>query len=337
MMIRSKAALLATVTCVAGSLGLASLADAQPGVAAPDTAGIFSLQGENSSISSSKLTDRYYTNGIHIGVQSGEGAFPSLSGIGRSLWGEGRERIAFDLSQQIYTPSDTAAKIPARGDRPYAGVLLATVSAVQDNADSRSSVGLSVGLLGPSALGEEVQNGFHDLIGQGHNNGWKTQLHDEPVFAFNSSRVWRLPTGAVFGLETDALPALAATLGTLKIAAETGVNIRLGQGLQNDYGAPRIHALGGGDAFRRDGGFGWYVFAGLGGQAVARDVTLDGNTWRDSPSVKLKPLIGQADAGLAILAFGARLTYTHVVQTQDFQHQKGGLHQFGSLALSVRF
>ena len=91
------------------------------------------------------------------------------------------------------------------------------------------------------------------------------------------------------------------------------------------------------EALRMASGFGWYVFAGAGGRAVARDITLDGNTWRDSRSVKLRPFIGLADAGVALLAYGARLSYTHVVETQDFKKQKGGLHQFGSLALSVRF
>lgn len=47
--------------------------------------------------------------------------------------------------------------------------------------------------------------------------------------------------------------------------------------------------------------------------------------------------MGEAQGGLALMAWGMRLTYTHVVQTQEFKHQKGGLHQFGSLALSVRF
>lgn len=342
MTFRTKWALLASVAAIGASLGYIGLAQAQqaPAVSAQppvDTASIFAIQGENSSISSSKLTDRYYTNGIHIAYESPENAYPALAGLGRTLWGEGRQRIAVDITQQIYTPANTSAVVPPKGDRPYAGLLLATVSAVQDDAASRSSVGFTLGLLGPDAQGEEVQNGFHDLIGQGHNNGWKSQLHDEPVFSFNSSRVWRLPTGSVFGLETDALPGVYASLGTLRIAAEGGINFRIGQGLQNDYGAPRIRALGGGDAFQRGNGFGWYIFGGVGGQAVARDVTLDGNTWRDSPSVKLKPFIGQFDGGLAILAFGARLTYTHVVQTQDFQHQKGGMHQFGSLALSVRF
>ncbi len=326
--------LLASVACAALYACFDSAA-AEP--AAPDLAAVFSIQGENSSISSAKLTDRFYTNGIHLGYQSAEDAFPALAGIGRSLWGEGKQRIAVDISQQMYTPADTTSAVPPRGDRPYAGVLLATVSAVQDDANSRSTVGLSVGIVGPSALGEEVQNGFHDLIGQGRNKGWATQLHDEPVFALNSSRVWRLPTGTVLGMQTDALPALAATLGTLRIALDAGLHMRLGQGLENDFGAPRIRAVSGGDAFKRGAGFGWYVFAGAGGQAVVRDVTLDGNTWRNSNSVSLNPFVGQADAGVALLAYGTRTTYTQVIQTQEYKHQKGGLHQFGSLALSVRF
>lgn len=335
MLFHTRFVLLASFACVGGVFALGGLAEAQ--TAPADAASILSIQGENSSISSAKVTDRFYTNGIHLGYQSPEDAYPSLSGMGRTLWGEGHQRIAVDISQQIYTPFDTASKSPPQNDRPYAGVLLATVSAVQDNASSRSTLGLSVGVVGPSALGEEVQNGFHDLIGQKGNKGWKTQLHDEPVFGFTSSRVWRLPIGEVAGLQTDALPEFAANLGTLKIGLEAGVNLRIGQGLENDFGAPRIRAVSGGDAFKRGNGFGWYVFAGVGGKAVARDITLDGNTWRDSRSVKLKPFVGSADAGLAILAYGTRLSYTHVVETQDFKKQKGGLHQFGSLAMSVRF
>jgi hypothetical protein len=37
------------------------------------------------------------------------------------------------------------------------------------------------------------------------------------------------------------------------------------------------------------------------------------------------------------MAFGARLTFAWVAQTQEFHGQTGGLHQFGSAALSVRF
>jgi hypothetical protein len=320
---------------------LASVAALPVGLAAAassDQVGIWSLQGENSSISSAKVTDRYYTNGIHVGWTSGEGAAPVAAGLGRAVLGEGAQRVSVSIDQQLYTPFDTASVKPSAKDRPYAGVLLANFGQSVETATSRGTLSLTLGVMGPSAQGEQVQNGFHDLIGQKGNKGWGSQLRDEPMIGFTSSRVWRVPAGSLLGLEVDAVPGLAASLGTLRVAAEGGVNLRIGSGLARDFGAPRIRALGGGDVFRGGEGMDWYIFAGLGGQAVARDVTLDGNSFRSpTRSVKRDTLVGQGQFGAAVMVYGARLTYTHVLQSQEFRDQKGGLHQFGSLALSMRF
>ena len=305
-----------------------------------DTAAIWTLQGENASLSTAgKLTDRNYANGIRLGWTSGEGGAPDfLERLGQTLWGEGRPRIAVDLTQQIYTPTDTEVANPPPNDRPYAGVLLGTVSLVQDGARTRSVLGLGLGVVGPAALGESVQNGFHDLIGQNRTAGWDTQLRNEPLIEITSERTWRLPTGTVGGLDTDALPELTAAVGNLRVYAQTGLTFRIGQGLDSDYGVARIRpGLTGTDVFHPTRPFAWYVFAGADVQAVAHDVTLNGNSWQDSRSVSLIPGVGEFQGGFALMAYGARLTYTQVVQTQEYQHQKGGLHQFGSLALSVRF
>jgi lipid A 3-O-deacylase len=306
---------------------------------APDAAMIWSIQGENASISTANLTDRDYTNGIRLGWTSAEGGVPGfLQGVGQTLWGNGQQRISVDITQQIYTPTNTNTPFPPLTDRPYAGVLMGTVSLIHDGAAARSVLGLGLGMVGPSALGEQVQNGFHDLIGQNRALGWDTQLHDEPLLQITSSRTWRLPIGPIGALETDALPEITAGVGNLRIYAQGGITLRLGQGLDSDYGVARIlPGLTGTDVFRPTRPFAWYVFAGADGQAVAHDITLDGNTWQNSRSVKIMPAVGEFQAGLAVMAYGVRLTYTHVFQTQEYQHQKGGLHQFGSLALSARF
>lgn len=307
--------------------------------AAPDETAIWSIQDENASITTSKLPDRYYTNGIRLGWTSGEGSAPELlADVGQSLWGEGRQRIALDVTQQIYNPSDTLTTYPPLTDRPYAGVLLGTVSLIHDGDGARSVLGLGLGLVGPSALGEQVQNGFHRMIGEHETKGWDTQLHDEPLIQITGERTWRLPIGAVGAMDTDALPEVTAAIGNLRIYAQTGVTLRLGQGLDSDYGVPRLRpGLNGTDVFRPTLPFAWYLFAGIDGQAVAYDVTLNGNLWQDSRNVSATPLVGEGQVGFALMAFGVRLAYTHVFQTQEFKHQTGGLHQFGSLALSVRF
>lgn len=327
----------------AAGMALVSAALAQSPAPAPNPAppaATWTLQGENASLSTAKLTDRYYVNGIRLGYASAPGDVPeAASGVAGAVWGaEGEVRFGVDLSQQIFTPADTAATTPPPGDRPYAGVLMATLSVMRDVPDSRSALSLGLGVIGPWALGEEVQNGFHDLIGQGRTNGWHAQLHNEPAVQLTSARTWRLPTGQLFGLETDALPDLSVGLGNVRIYAETGVTFRIGQGLESDYGVARLRpGPSGGDAFTPTRPFAWYVFAGADGQGVAHDITLSGNSFRDSPNVKLQPAVGEVEAGFAVMAYGARLSYTHVFQSQEFKRQKGGLHQFGSLALSVRF
>lgn len=305
-----------------------------------DDAAIWTFQDENASLTTSdRLADRLYANGLRLGWTSREGGAPAfLARLGQTLWGEGRQRIGFDLTEQIYTPTDTETYYPPLNDRPYAGVLLGTVSLIHDSAAARSVLALGLGVVGPAALGQSGQNGFHSLIGQDPNNGWETQLHNEPLIEITSQRTWRLPIGAIGALETDALPELTAGLGNLRIYGQTGVTFRLGQGLDSDFGVARLlPGLTGTDVFVPTRPVAWYVFIGADAQAVAYDVTLNGNTWQSSRSVSLTPGVAEFQGGFAIIAGGARLSYTQVVQTQEYQHQKGGPHQFGSLALSLRF
>lgn len=331
-----------TVAGIVGG-GLASAQTTAPeadqGGAAPDHTAVYTLQGENASISTAKLTDRYYVNGIRVGFTSGTGAAPAFAEeLARTLYGAGQTRYSLGVSQQLYTPRDNQVRVPSSGDRPYAATLLAHVSLQQDSADARSTVGLDIGVLGPSALGQPLQNGFHDLIGQNHIAGWRTQLKDEPVFEFLSSRAWRFPLGSVGPFETDSLVDLSAGVGNLKVYAEGGGQVRIGEGLGSDFGVARLRpGPSGGDTFRATVPIAYYAFAGVSGQAIAHNELLDGQTFRRSQSVRSEPFLGEFQAGLGVIYHGARVTYTQVVQSNEFRHQKGGPHQFGSLALSVRF
>ena len=321
------------------ALGFGAADRAAAQTAAADPAAIWTIQDENASISAAALTDRYYVNGLRLGWTSPTGAAPGLAAdLGRAIWGDGKLRISFDLTQQMYTPAATGTDHPPQGDRPYAGVLLGNFGLTQDTPTTRSTLVLGLGVVGPAALGEQVQNGVHDLIGQAHTHGWGTQLGNEPAIEITSGRVWRLDTGRLGGLETQALPDLEAGIGTVRNYALGGLTMRIGQGLGSDFGAPRLRpGLTGGDVFQPTRPFAWYVFAGVDGQGVAQDVTLNGSLFQSSRRVKLVPFVAEAQLGFAVMAFGARLTYTQVFQTTEFRHQKGGLHELGSLALSMRF
>jgi len=329
-------------------LGLALLAAgpalAQPPATPPasDNVSIWTIQAENDSASTyfiNRSSDRYYTSGLRIGWTSPPSLVPaSLKELGHTLWGAGEARVSVDLTHQMYTPSATFLPVPPLDDRPYASVLMGYFGLVQDTPRTRSTLVLGLGVVGPGAVGERVQNGFHELIGQRTLSGWRTQLRNEPLLQIISERTWRVPIYSLGPFETDALPSLTAAVGNLRTYVQTGVMVRLGQGLQSDFGPARLRpGTTGGDYFSRLRPVAWYVFAGADGRAVAHDLTLDGNTFNSSRSVSKHPFVGQMQAGIAVMALGVRFSYTHRLATQEFRGQRGGLHQVGSFALSVRF
>ena len=326
---------------LAAALGLAAGPAWAQNVPPQDPYSIITLQGENDAVSTFKGTsDQYYTSGLRLGYVSPTTVLPGwLTRAGNAVWGDGVQRVSIDISQSLFTPRNTQVTVPNPQDRPYAGYLTLNGSLIHDTTSQRSVIMVSLGVIGPSALGEEVQNGFHNLIGDTPNRGWHSQLQDEPAVEILAEKTFRYPLTHYGAVEVDTLPSLTAGVGTVRDYVQVGGLVRVGQGLDSDFGAPRIRpGLSGGDAYTPTRPFVWYLFGGVDGQAIARDVFLDGSTFRsNSPHVQKKPFLGEFEGGLGLIAYGVRLTYTQTWQTQSFNGQKAGLFNFGSLAASVRF
>jgi hypothetical protein len=305
---------------------------------APDPSTIITGQGENDSLSG---TDRNYTSGVRFGITLPTGVLPGFaSDAGHFLWGEGQQRLAFDLSQNMFTPRVTQAVQPDPRDRPYAAILLGSASLIQDTDTTRNVISLGIGAIGPLALGQEAQNTVHRIIRAATAKGWAYQLPGQPVVQLTADRIWRLPiTQPGSALEVDALPELTAGLGTWRTYAQAGVQFRVGQGLDSDFGAARIRpGMSGGDAFNATRPFAWYVFAGADAQAVAWDETLSGEPFASTRHVSAMPLVAELQAGVVVMVSNAvRASFTQVWQTHEFYGQYGHMFRFSSAALSVKF
>ena len=197
---------------------------------------------------------------------------------------------------------------------------------------------MQIGIVGPSAFGEEVQNNFHELIRSYEVRGWDNQLNDEVAFAVLAERQERFVLDdALLGLKLDLIPNAGVTLGTLRTDAKLGATLRYGNDLRSDFGPPRIRpAVGGSGFFEASGDFSWYLFAGAEGRAVARNIFLDGNTFQDSASVDKKIFVAEAQAGLVTIFDDVRVAYTAVVRSPQFDGQDES-QIFGSISLSVKF
>ncbi|WP_338662719.1 lipid A deacylase LpxR family protein [Pararoseomonas sp. SCSIO 73927] len=314
-------------------------AAAQPAPPPPDPAGTLSLTFENDFFGGG--SDRYYTNGFLLSWRSPSvglpGPFSSMDQELDRLLGPGQVRWGLSLGQNIYTPEETQRRVPDPRDRPYAGYLYGAATVAHTAARTQTLAELQLGVVGPSALGRFVQNNYHDLIGVARAEGWEYQLKDEFAATLLLERRWRVPLGQIGGIEAEAIPAVTAAAGNVATYAAAGALFRIGDGLDADWGPVRIRpALAGSGAYQPRQEFGWYAFVGLEGRAVARDIFLDGNTWRDSPSVDRRAFVGDIQAGVAVMWRGVRLAYTQVVRSEEFYGQRG-VQSFGSVSASVRF
>lgn len=306
----------------------------------PDLFGTLTLTSENDLFGGG--SDRYYSNGALLTWRSPSAELPGpFAWLDRRLawlFGDGTLRWGVSLGQNIYTPVDKFRYVPDPRDRPYAAHLYGTFSLTRSTGTTQTLLELQAGVVGPSALGEQVQNGYHRLINVKRLNGWDSQLKDEPTLNAVVERRWRVPLARLAGLETELIPSVTAAAGNVAIHAGGGAVLRLGQGLEADWGPTRIRpAMAGSSFFQPRQEFGWYVFVGLDARLVGRDLFLDGNTFRSGgPSVNKHPLIGEAMAGAAVFWQGVRLAYTQVVRSEEFYGQRG-TQTFGSISVSFRF
>ncbi len=303
-------------------------------------AGIWTIQDENASISTTNQTDRYYVNGLHLGWTSPEGKVPGfVANFGHALLGEGTQRVSVGIVQQLYTPDNTALINPDPNDEPYAGYLAATFSLIQDTANTRTVMGMNAGVIGRDAGGEIVQNDFHSIIGQNGTHGWAYQLPSEPAIDFSAARIWRVPvTRFSNGIEVDVLPQISGMAGLTDVYAQPALGFRFGRGLDSDFG-PSLMATSpsGADAFEQTQPLVWYVFGSAAAKVVGHDEILQGSDFQTSRSVDPYRVVGTFEAGVTVIWRGVRFSYTQVFQTNRFYHQANSIHEFGSFNVGLTF
>jgi len=304
-----------------------------------DPQSIYTVQIENDAFSIPG-TDRYYTSGERLGYVTPTGVLPGpLASLGHTIFGAGSQRLEIDLQQVIYTPVDTQAYDPNRDDRPYAGQLALHATIIQDTATTRSLLQASLGVVGPASLAQPIQNGFHSIIGDTSAKGWHYQLKNEPTLDFFGGRIWRFDVASFGGgaVGVQVLPQLTGQVGNTEIFTQAGAIVRIGSGLDSDFGPAVIEpAMNGTDAYTPTQPIVWYIFAGAMGRLVAHDMLVQGNDFTSSRGVALTPYQGDLEVGAAIIVYGIRVSATEVFETPEFHHEAPAF-QYGSIALSARF
>ncbi len=328
----------------AASLAAFFMASATAETEAPQPTGVWSLTSENDLFGG---TDRNYSNGIRLErVRPANRITPGLKWVANRIpfldLDRTELRQGFALSHTIFTPEDIEAEIPDPNDRPYAAWLYGSATVVGTTRLAERQIvqdvlQVNLGVVGPSAGGQFVQENWHDLIQAVEPRGWDSQLKDEPGIEITAQRLRQFEgPNLALGLETDYALHGGVTLGNVRTYASAGALARIGWDLSSDFGPPRIRpALAGAGVFKPGQPFGGYVFAGFEGRAIARDMFLDGNLWRDGARVEDRRDYGaDLQLGVALHQGDVQVAFTYVHRTEEFVNQ-GGPQRFGAVSVSI--
>ncbi len=302
-------------------------------------------------------TDRHYTNAFRITWLSHDlTEFDEDTRLPR--WGlplirnlplinrPGFQRnIGLSIGQNIYTPEDISKRDLLKEDRPYAGWSYLSLTFHIKNTTQLDVFEVTLGMVGPSSLAEDTQRTVHKWLRNADPKGWDNQLRNEPGLMIGWQRNWRLfRLGERDAWAFELIPHLGGVLGNVAIYANVGNEIRFGYNLPFDFGTSFIRLGSGIEApasptdprLRRQKNFGFHLFADVEGRAVARNIFLDGNTWKTSHRVDRKRLVADMAAGFAIIYKQLKLSYAHVYRTKEFDGQKRE-QAFGSVTFAINF
>jgi lipid A 3-O-deacylase len=273
--------------------------------------GVYSLKWDN-DIFGGRGTDHDYTNGLRVG---------------RNVSSETGSSDVF-IGQLIYTPANKQATSYQPTQRPYAGFLYGGVTENYIRSPNiRDSYGFTGGVVGPSAGGEAVQNTVHRWINNRTAKGWRHQIKDEPALMGTVERSYWYPVSN----NIDVTSTAGVNLGNVFTQGYTSISGRIGTNLDTPFDS-------GGPIFPRATipKPSAYLLGTLLGRAVARNIFLDGNTFRDSASIGREVFVGEARLGFMAEYKKYKVGFIRMFQTKEHDGETRGA-RFGEIILGYEW
>lgn len=298
---------------------------------------------ENDSFGSS---DQYYTNGIKIGGGIPADMVSKLftrppNALLDAITDGASNHFGLFFGQNLYTPRDITIAAPQPYDRPWAAWLYVGAVAQTVKDDRLHTVEVDLGVVGPPALGEQVQTFWHDVVNSPEPKGWDNQIPAEPAFliAYLHKRRYGDSNGLQF------VPHAGLTLGTVMTQARAGGLLRVGQNMTG-FGPDGIEPGGAmlkNTRSQHDAGrahpYEWFAYAGVDARLVGYNIFLDGSLFRDGPSVSRRDAVYDLMAGVSVRFDALRMSVTRVKRSEEFYTPLGGggEQRFYSINIGLEF
>jgi len=251
--------------------------------------------------------------------------------------------VSISIANQIFTPSNTRETKLIVNDRPYCGWTFLEAGVHKSSKVSLSNIYLQIGMVGSASKSEKIQNGFHNLIRYRPTMGWSNQIKSELGVNLHLVKKWRFTPKISNYFENAFTPFVDGYLGNVSTLATIGLNIRFGWNIPKDFGVSTIDRGGESNIpiynehknlHKKLWSFSFNLSGAKSG--VIRDITLDGNTFKDSHSVKKNNFINYIGYGISVRYNNFIFDFMQTKNSKKFKYEKSS-HSVGTLTLSWLF
>lgn len=268
-------------------------------------------------------TDHYYSQGITFEyVNPAIKKFP----LSKLLWKPFKTDPQYGLTFNIFghTPTTILSDSILYGDRPFnADISLKTfLIQVDDVHKQQISTAISIGVMGPAALGYDIQYNIHRWTDNPVPHGWQHQTKNDIIINYQINYEKQLlSAGNNFLINTAA----EVRLGTLNDKLSGGLNFMAGR-FNKRY-------TSGTDKKRKAE---YYLYGQGRANFIGYDASMQGGLInRKSPYViagsDVNRVTFQADAGIIVNFKKLYLSYTQSFLTKEFR--TGKTHRWGGVSV----
>ena len=273
--------------------------------------------------------DRYYTDGTIIGLTyAAKKPGPDKKWI--------KKIVEFQFGQQIYNASTAHIYNKKLFDRPLTGYLFANGSFnwFYKN-ESALKLTVQLGTIGPNALGEQVQHGFHHLFGLYDAGPWgQYQLKNEfgAEVDVDYKKLLYINSGNWFDITADP----EVMLGNTFTFANAGILLRIGN-LNKLFESAGTNSRVSRDATHTPKNE-FFFFAEPQLSYVAYNATIEGGLFiKDKgPTFGIYHTVYTQQLGLQFASARWSASYTAFIRTREVKSTALG-DQWGSINLAYRF
>ena len=246
--------------------------------------------------------------------------------------------ISFCIAHQMFTPNDFDKEdVDLSKERPYAGYMYLGMGLHSVDGNKLDSLNIQLGFVGPSTKMDKVQKIIHDIIGSPEPKGWEEQIGDELIIQVNYEKRWYRSINE----KSDIVYYLGGNLGNASIKAAGGAFYKYGWNLKKTFSPRRIDYRGYTNIpvygyEKKETSQSFYFDLWCEADIVARDIFLDGNTFKDSVHIDKEIFVAKGGFGFGYRYKNFTVDYLRTYSTKEFKVQNY-YHSFGSLVFAYNF